>query len=439
VLASPTTLEHDLRRTSLAGNLVPAVQGLRTTDHFYIPGATPPSSGVTPVPCVVRVGANWTPEDPLPDYRYCLSANPLAWIANGEQDEDTSTPARPELILTDETSSEQPRPWRYVRWLLDAEEGEPCFTLTPERYSPVLSVGGSDERTFFDYDGDDASTIRFGDGLFGAAPQPGTLFSVLYRVGDGAAGNVPADTIVSVVPGQPQSELVISCTNPFAASGGAEAETLAHIADSAPQKFAAEPLRLVQAADYVAAAQSLSSVKQAGTSFRWTGSWMTVFTAADPTGAEDPTPAQLEELTKLLDRLRLAGYESYVLPPRYVSVDLRLVVCAEASQFASDVTQAVLQRLRPGPLPTGGYGFFDHSQWSFGQPLEPSALFAAVQGCGGVAGVYEAQYRQRGVQLEWTELRDQPLTFAADQILRVDDDPSRPEAGSLDVIVEGGK
>jgi hypothetical protein len=437
-LAAPTTLEHDLRSTTVAGNVVPAVQGLRTTDHFYIPGASPPASDVTPVPCVVRVGANWTPEDPLPDYRYCLSQSPLAWVAGSGEDGDTERPASPELILTEETApSEEPRVWHHVRWLLDGKEGERCFALTPERYSPVLSAGG---RTFFDYDGDDASTIRFGEGEFGAAPAPGTLFGVVYRVGGGTIGNVPAETIVNVVPGQEQSGLVRSCTNPLPASGGAEAETLAQIANRAPRKFAAEPLRVVRPEDYVAAAQSLPFVKQAGTSFRWTGSWLTAFTAVDPSGTEEPAVEQLEKLTELLDQRRLAGYESYVLPPRYVSIDLWLVVCAQPTQFAADVEQAVLQRLRPGALPAGGYGFFDHSQWGFGQPLEPSALFAAVQGCAGVAGVYEAQYRQRGVQLEWSALPEaQPLTFAADQILRIDDDPSRPEAGSLSVIVRGGK
>jgi hypothetical protein len=454
-LASPTTLDHDLSATALAGNLVPAVQGLRAIDWFYIPHAPEaqaqeqPAQALAaeragaasaptpmPLPAVVRFGANWTPQDPLADYRYCLAGVPLAWISSSSEDKDTTVPAIPELILTDCSSPEDPKLWTFSRWLLDAEEDDRSFTLTPERYSPVLT---SDGATFYDYDGDEGTTIRFGDGAFGAAPDPGALFSALYRVGGGLIGNVPAGTIVNVVPGQTQSAIVISCTNPFPASGGAEAETIAQVAARAPQKFAAEPLRVVQAGDYVAAAQSLPFVQQAGTTFRWTGSWLTVFTAANPVGSEQPSLEQLEELTELLDRRRLAGYESYVLPPRYVSIDLSLVVCAEPSYFASDVQEAVLARLRPGPLPGGGYGFFDHSQWSFGQPLEPSALFAAVQSCTGVAGVYGAEYRERGVQLEWAELPATPLSFAPDQLLRVDDDPSRPEAGSLVVSVKGGK
>ena len=38
-LAAPTTLDHDLSRTHLAGNLVPAVQGVSATEAFSIPGA----------------------------------------------------------------------------------------------------------------------------------------------------------------------------------------------------------------------------------------------------------------------------------------------------------------------------------------------------------------------------------------------------------------
>jgi hypothetical protein len=194
----------------------------------------------------------------------------------------------------------------------------------------------------------------------------------------------------------------------------------------------------VLAEDYVAAAQSLPWVRQAGTTFCWTGSWLSVLTSANPAGSERPTIGQLRSLTELLGQRRLAGYDSYVLPPRYVSIDLRITVCGLPSTFASEVAKAVLTRLQPGQLPGAGAGFFDHSQWSFGQPLESSALHAAIQSCPGVVGVYQIQYRERGVQQDWAPL-PRTLTFAADEILRVDNDPNRPEAGSLQVSVEGSK
>lgn len=429
-LATPTAEDHDLYRTTVAGNIVPAVQGVRRKETFTIPRPTTDPSG----PVVVRAGPNSAPENPLPDYRYSLASGPLAWLAAQDQDHDTATQAQPEIVLSADTSGGPPR-WDFQRWLLDAGATDPVYTLTPEQYSPVLT---SDGTTWYDYDGDSGTTIRFGDGTFGACPLPGTDFTVLYRVGGGSAGNVPAGTIVTVAPGQPQGALINACTNPFPASGGTDAETNAQVRTRAPQKFSAEPLRVVQAADYVAAAQSLPWVQQAGATFRWTGSWLTVLTSANPAGSEEPTIAQLAGLTELLNQRRLAGYDSYVLPPRYVSIDLQITVCGQPAAFASDVRAAVLARLQPGSPPGGPTGFFDHSRWNFGQPLESSSLFAAIQSCAGVAGVHQARYRQRGAQLDWTPLPG-TLTVAADQILRVDNDPSRPEAGSLQVAVEGSK
>jgi hypothetical protein len=436
-LQAPTTAAHDLDTTVIAGNIVPAVQGLRQSETFVIPDPALPPPG----PVVVRAGANSTPQDPQPDYRYCLASGPLAWLASDVQDEDISVPAQPEILLTAAQANQAPdgqqSPWPFQRWLLGSAAADQVFTLTPERYSPVLTSNGT---TWYDYDGGGGTTIRFGDGTFGAAPQPGTVFTVTYRTGGGSAGNVPADTIVNVAPGQAQGPMVVSCTNPFPASGGADAETITQVRARAPWKFSAEPLRAVQAADYATAARSLPWVQQAGASFRWTGSWLTVLTSANPVGtnsisAGQPTIAELESLTELLGRQRLAGVESYVLPPDYVSVDLQITVCGQPGAFGADVTAAVLAALQPGQAQGGTPGFFDHSRWSFGQPLESSALLAAIQACQGVAGVLGVQYRQRGVQA-WAPLPD-TLTAGVGQILRADNDPSRPEAGSVQVNVEG--
>ena len=79
--------------------------------------------------------------------------------------------------------------WR--RSLLDADPFEPAFTVEPAGYRdirPVRIVG----RPQWEYDGDDADSIRFGTGTFGDRPSPGSVFDVTYRVTAGAAGNVAA-------------------------------------------------------------------------------------------------------------------------------------------------------------------------------------------------------------------------------------------------------
>ena len=102
-LQAPTTDDHDLASTAVAGNIVPAVQGLRHSETFVIPdpGAPPPG------PVVVRAGANWTPQDPRPDYRYCLASGPLAWLATTGQ--DAPLPALPEIVLSEVPADGQHR------------------------------------------------------------------------------------------------------------------------------------------------------------------------------------------------------------------------------------------------------------------------------------------------------------------------------------------
>ena len=439
-LVAPTTVEHDLELTHYAANLLPAVQGARTSETFEIPTDAPPTPGPrpssAPAPVVVRTAANWTPDDPRPDYRFTLSGEQISWLPVDVQDPDmnATVAAVPEIALSSATPTGAALPWPWQRWLLNSSAGDLVFTLTPERYSVVGTHEGA---TWFDYDGE-GTTIRFGDGTFGHTPEGGTVFTVTYLAGGGTAGNVPADTVVRVEPGQPQSGLVGSITNPFAATGGADEETAQQIRDRAPQAFRAKPLRIVRQSDYVAAAQSLPWVMQAGSTFRWTGSWLTVFTTADPREREDLTISELEDLSDLLNRRRLAGYESYVLAPSYASIDLVITVCAQSTAFAADVESAVLTRLGPGLLLDGTLGFFDHENWSFGEPLESSALLAAVQRADGVLGVTAVCYRERGVQPDWAPLPD-TVPIPPDRILRVDNDPSRPEDGSFRVLVEGGK
>ena len=543
-LQQQTTVDHDLLQTHLAGNLLPAMQGVRATETFAVPGGV-----------VVRTGANWTPTDPRPDYRYTLGAQQISWLpegstayqpalappagvtpvaaatggalasgtyayqvtavnANGETTAgapetiqvtgpdgsvtvtwkpvlaavtynvygraagsptklaqagpfgpgvqptyvDTgavapgpesppavNTTAGPAPVSADGDLSAEVaavpqialatvagQPWRWERWLLGSAPADAVFTLTPEHYSPV---GGTGSTTWFDYDGE-GTTIRFGDGTFGLTPTEGSEFAVTYLAGGGVTGNVPADTIVQVDPGDPQEGMVLTVTNPFAATGGADEETADQIRDRAPQAFQAKPLRVVLADDYVQAAQGLPWVMQAGTSFRWTGSWLTVLTTANPSASETLTASQIEEISDVLNRRRLAGYESYVLAPSYVSLDLEITVAAQPTAFAADVQTAVIANLRPGLLPDGSVGFFDHSNWSFGQPLESSALLAAIQRARGVLGVTSVLYRRRGIDSGFNYLTES-VPIPADQILRVDDDASAPDAGSLNVTVEG--
>ena len=416
--------EHDLTRTHLAGNVLPATQGRRFSESFAIEKAPLTSPGM-PL-AIVRRAANSTPGAPAWDYLHSLRQAPLAWLAG----DDPEAPPAPEITLTRKAPVVDA--WAWTTPLLKASEFENVFTTEPATYRPIPFPGG----THREYDGDRGETLRFGDGTFGARPDAEDVFEAVYRVGAGEAGNVAPDSITVIDPAW--TGLLSAAWNPFPAQGGADRETAERVRRLAPQAFRARQFRAVRAEDYEAEAERLPWVQQAGTAFRWTGSWLTVFTTPDPKGGGALPLERHTELIHLLNRRRLAGYESYVPPARYVSIDLRIVVCATPEAFQGDVERDVLDRLGSSRRASGAVGFFFADRFTFGTPLERSRLEAAIQATPGVAGVLKVQYRRRGFVPAFVDLPD-VLPLAPDEILRVDNDPDFPERGSLKVIVQGGK
>jgi hypothetical protein len=416
------TAGHDLDRTTFAGNLVPAVQGRRFVEPFAIDQA-PPGAPDTPL-ALVRTGPN-----SVGQYLHTLAAGRLTWLA-------TDGLPLPEIALVQQPvpPATQIVPWTWRRSLLETDRFEQAFTTDPAAYHRIQANAGGSRSD--DYDGDGGDTVRFGDGVFGEIPDPGAVFLVAYRVGDGARGNVPAEAITTLEPGAPQT--ILDVVNPFPAAGGAAEEPAERVRRLAPQAFRARQLRAVRPEDYEAAARTLPWVDRAGTVVRWTGSWLTVFTTADPTGSELLPPVRRTELVTLLNRYRMAGYESYVPDPLFASLDLVVTVCARPDAFGADVEEEVAAALGTGALRDGRPGFFAPAHFTFGTPLERSALEAAIQDAHGVAGVVELCYRRRGFTAGFVPVPEW-VSVGAREIIRCDGDPSRPDAGLVQVFVEGGR
>jgi len=440
--ADKLVADRDLTRTTVAGNLIPATQGLtlkapdkvrfseQSSESFAIPK---PKDNPRDIPlAIARTGPNDTADDPSLQWLYTLVNGPVAWL----QPDDPDTLPLPEILLSQHGLPSAEAQWRFLQRLLDAEEFDNAFTLDAARFSRLgrNSVDGSDQ---YDYDGDGGDTIRFGDGTFGEIPTDGAVFDVTYRVGGGAIGNVAADSITQVSTNA-QKE-VIAVTNPLAATGGEDAEPLDRVGRLAPEAFRAEQFRAVLPKDYQdAAKKNLRWVQQAGTVFRWTGSWLTVFTTADPLQSEQITVEERTELINLLNRYRLAGYESYVPEAKYVSLDLVVELCARPDAFRGDVEEAVLTALSSKASAGAPAGFFDPDHFTFGQSLERSDLEAAIQKAHGVAGVTCILYRIRNRTASLAEMPD-VVAVGTDEIIRCDNDPSLPEHGSLKITIRGGK
>jgi predicted phage baseplate assembly protein len=284
-------------------------------------------------------------------------------------------------------------------------------------------------------EGDGLARLRFGDDEYGRRPDAGTTFTATYRVGNGAVGNVGADSIAHVV--TDVSGVITQVRNPLAAAGGAEPEDIEAARRDAPQAFRTQE-RAVTEADYAAAAERRPDVQRAAATFRWTGSWHTVFVTADRFGGLAVDPRFETRLRRHLERFRMAGYDLDVDDPRYVALDITLHICVLADYFRSDVLAAVRAVLGAGVLPDGRLGVFHPDNFTFGQPVYLSPIVAAAQAVEGVEAVWVQKFR-RLESPDPAAIENGVIPIGRLEIAQLANDPNFRERGRLTLEAGGGK
>jgi hypothetical protein len=281
---------------------------------------------------------------------------------------------------------------------------------------------------------DGTATLRFGDGVHGRRPETGTAFTATYRVGNGTAGNVGAGALAHVVT---LDGAILGATNPIAAAGGVDPEAADAIRRDAPESYLVQE-RAVTAADYASVSERDAGVQRAAASFRWTGSWSTVFVTADRVGGLAVDAPFETELRDFLEPYRMAGYDLEVDGPRFVALQVGLLVCVEPDYFRAHVEAAVLDVLSSGVRANGRLGFFHPDRFTFGGPVYLSAIVAAAQAVEGVQSVTPLVF-QRQRDDSTSALDTGVLAMGRLEIARLDDDPSFPEHGVLELTMGGGK
>jgi hypothetical protein len=331
--------------------------------------------------------------------------------------------------------------------LMHAETGAamPSITLsgisaaTTTTWKPLpdlLESDATDPAFVVEVDDNGAAKLRFGDGTSGMAPDPGTLFTADYRVGNGASGNVGANSITYIAAADAQIASA-QCTNPLPATGGVDPETNEQIRRRAPQQFLTQE-RAITMADYEAFADAVASVKQSVASLRWTGSWYTVFLAVEPQTGGPLTGALNKNVQKYVNRYRLPGQDLQLDSPHYVSLDIGLQVCVDPAYFQTDVEEALLQVLGSQILSDGRQGYFYPGNFTFGQTVYLSPLYAAARAVPGVMSVIATKFQMQGVDtMQYLSMGEIPL--ASLEIARLDNDRSYPNHGQLTLKMQGGK
>ncbi len=334
--------------------------------------------------------------------------------------------------------------------------------------SDLLESGPEDRVFVVEIDNEGIVHVRFGNGRLGRRPEAGTLFRADYRVGNGRAGNVGAETIRYIVFRKDKlSGVTLKVRNPFAAAGGVDPEPIADVKLFAPFAFRTVLERAVTADDYSAiagdnsrrwkaraeleladsaiCARPFQRLQRAKTALRWNGSWYTAQVALDPEDAEDPGASLTKEIADYLAPFRRVGHDLLVAPARYVPLTVKVSVCVLPDYLRGHVEGAVLDVLSNRRLADGRLGFFHPDNLTFGDGIYVSRLLATVQAVPGVMDVTVNELErfensEPDVDIEGEEVpANSVLALGAMEIARLDNDPDYPENGRLVVYMRGGR
>ena len=265
-------------------------------------------------------------------------------------------------------------------------------------------VAWQEQQNFFDSRATDrhylldhaSGRLFFGDGNAGMIPPAGAAIqAVLFRSGGGLAGNVAAATITQL---QSSVEGIQGVTNPRAAEGGADGETLEEFASRAPMSIRDRGRAIVppdyetMAFEASAAVAVARAIPTFGPSGQAVPGWVTVMIIPH---SQDPRPVpssglRQDVLVYILQRCpaNVAGAPSVqVVGPTYLPIDVTATLAPKDPTEADTVEQAALTALTEflNPLYGGPGGI----GWDLGRDVFASDIAAVLGAVEGVDYVEE--------------------------------------------------
>lgn len=253
-----------------------------------------------------------------------------------------------------------------------------------------------------------SGTLTFGDGIYGRIPVAGsTIVARRYRYGGGGEGNVGAHTVTKIKTSLQQVDAV---TNPRAAVGGSEAESLQNVKLRAPHDLKTRD-RAVTAEDFAFLAKQTPEVPvhtayalartaidlESGDLVAADGA-VTVVILPNNRKQETPQPneAQLDAVCAYLNDRRLITTELYVTGPRYLpvtrfEVEIRAQQNADLQALSDSVYQQLLNFFHPL------YGGAEGSGWPFGEDVFLGSIYELLLGISGVSRAVGLSVELEGV------------------------------------------
>jgi hypothetical protein len=240
--------------------------------------------------------------------------------------------------------------------------------------------------------------IAFGNGMRGVVSPGGWDVVLDYRVGGGIEGNIPAaqltrlaasDWNVAHIPGLPAIATQLTVAQPYAAAGGAPAETLA-AAEARAIGELTKPTKTVTLADFAALAlatpgvpigraMALANRYPALPCFTAAGSITVIVVPDCPGTAPMPAADFLRAIERYLHPRRPVTTEIHVIAPNYVKVTVTAQLQASADSDPARIKGLAQQKLDAFFNPLSGGP--DGTGWPVGRYVyraEVMALLASL-------------------------------------------------------------
>lgn len=321
--------------------------------------------------------------------------------------------------------------------LMTAPQDDSDWQWYPRR--DLLSSQSDDRHFVAEIDNDGRAHLRFGDGESGQRPEACAKFEAIYRVGNGAAGNVGADTITHLIFRSPlQDASTMKPRNPLAAHGGVDPEPVSEVKLFAPGAINKDRQRAITADDYARLTEGNKKVQRASAELRWTGSWYAARVAVDPADGEELVDELRNKIKGYLYPYRRIGHDLTIVPARYVPLEIELTVCVLPHYQRGHVKAALLDAFSSRVLSNNQRGFFHPDNLTFGDGVYLSQLIAAAQSIQGVESVAVTKLERRFAGAD-KEIENGILSLNATEVAQLDTDPSFPEYGKLNLVMNGGR
>ncbi|TMB11274.1 MAG: putative baseplate assembly protein, partial [Deltaproteobacteria bacterium] len=322
-----------------------------------------------------------------------ILAGPQVWVL----EPDAPTPADRKTILSEEgpeaIEPDADGTGTWVRW----HEVENVFDSQPgSRHYLCDPIKGE---------------LTFGDGRKGWVP-PVARDSIKceYRLGGGVAGNVGANTLTVL---KQSIAFVQNVTNPFAAQGGADPESI----EEAKRRgtFAIKNRdRAITAEDYESLALAASRrVARAKCVQASDGSISLLLVPKAERGNGDaraiPSRDLIDRVASYIDKRRLITARVNVGKPKLMPVSLELTISLKAGATADRVKADVKEKVKTllNPLHGGPKG----EGWPFGRAVGKADLYPVVEGVDGVDRIADLMIidESRRLRVEMLKLDEDEL------------------------------